>query len=356
MVSRLKINSKTNNKSNYLYDNITIDAKHNEMIHYFNSLNDSIPSLKDELKKLVNEYNNKDSSRKHDIEYIIYRDNIKEKIYELKDRINRIINNDDINKYYLEVGTLLHNYYENVEYSKTNENIDSENFEENLLNYNDYFDAVEEDDEDNIEEEFKEDNKNKINLSENNISENNLSENNLSENNQDKKIFSGNIVKENTKNILNFFNSEIKNNTSNNNSSNNQNNNSSAYTSTKISDFVKEESQFKKKDILDEYLQKIDPKYICKIKIDHTICKCSNCNNEMTLFPSDGIQICENCGYQQNIFIESDKPSFKDPPMEVCYFTYKRVNHFNEYKRQKVIINEFINLYKIIYSIIKYFI
>jgi hypothetical protein len=310
MVSRLKINSKTN-KSNIPYDNITIDAKHNEMIHYFNSLNDSIPNLKDELKKLVNEYNNKDQSRKHDIEYILYRDTIKERIYEIKDKINKIINNDDINKYYLEVGTLLHNYYENVENSKTNENIHSENFEENLMNYDNYFDSIEEDD--------KEDDENII-------------------------IEDIDNSKKNNKNILNFFNSDSK------------NNNSSAYTSTKISDFVKEESKFKKKDILDEYLQKIDPKYVTKIKIDHTICKCSNCKSEMTIFPSDGIQICEICGFQENIFIESDKPSFKDPPIEVCYFTYKRVNHFNEYTGQKVIINEFINLYKIIYNIIKYFI
>ena len=313
MVSRLKINSKTN-KTNIPYDNITIDAKHNEMIHYFNSLNDSIPTLKNELKKLINEYNNKDHSRKHDIEYILYRDNIKDKIYEIKDKITKIINNDDINKYYLEVGTLLHNYYENIENSKTNENIQNENFEENLLNYDDYFDSIEDEEKDIEEKDIEE--KDNSNIKNNNI--------------------------------LTFFNNDVKN--------KNNVNNSSGYTSTKISDFVKEESNFKKKDILDEYLQKIDPKYVSKIKIDHTICKCINCKSEMTLFPSDGIQICEICGFQQNIFIESDKPSFKDPPIEVCYFTYKRINHWNEYKQQKVIINEFINLYKIIYNLIKYFI
>ena len=102
----------------------------------------------------------------------------------------------------------------------------------------------------------------------------------------------------------------------------------------KISDFVKEESTFKKKNVLEEYLQKIDPNYISKIKIDIQIYKCPKCNIDMTLFPSDGIQICEQCGIQQNILIESDKPSFKDPPMEVCYFSYKRVNHFNEWLAQ----------------------
>jgi hypothetical protein len=106
------------------------------------------------------------------------------------------------------------------------------------------------------------------------------------------------------------------------------------YTSMKISDFVKEESIFKKKNILDEYLQKIDPNYITRIKIDVQIYKCPLCNIDMTIFPSDGIQICEQCGIQQNVVIESDKPSFKDPPMEVCYFSYKRVNHFNEWLAQ----------------------
>jgi len=48
------------------------------------------------------------------------------------------------------------------------------------------------------------------------------------------------------------------------------------------------------------------------------------------LYPSDGLQICQKCGLQQNILIESDKPSFKDPPLEICYFSYKRINHFNE--------------------------
>jgi hypothetical protein len=41
-----------------------------------------------------------------------------------------------------------------------------------------------------------------------------------------------------------------------------------------------------------------------------------------------------NCGNQEFILIESDKPSFKDPPLEVCYFSYKRINHFNEWLAQ----------------------
>jgi hypothetical protein len=324
MISRLKGGTKLN-KSSFLNDNITIDAKHNEMINYFKNLQDSTPVLKEELKKLIAEYNNKDPSKKNDIEYILYRDGLKDKINEIKNKINSISNNEELNKYYLDVGILLHSYYENIEKSKSIKN-NSENFEENLLNY----DQLSEDDE-YIDEEYNED------------------------------YDEVKPKKENYKSVLNFFNNREENKELEDNDSENQSNNDSndnqkndgLYTSMKISDFVKKESTFKKKDALDEYLQKIDPKYVSRIKIDTNICKCSNCNIEMTLYPSDGIQICENCGNQENILIESDKPSFKDPPLEVCYFSYKRINHYNEYIGQKVYINDFIKvIYKIIYFLI----
>ena len=62
MVSRLKSVSKsTNNKSLSLNnDNMTIDAKHNEMINHFKNQHNSMPVMKEDLKKLILEYNNKD--------------------------------------------------------------------------------------------------------------------------------------------------------------------------------------------------------------------------------------------------------------------------------------------------------
>lgn len=274
MVSRLKTVSRNVNKQLLPYDsNITIDAKHNEMINYFINQQESIPSLKEELRKLIEEYNNKDSSRKNDLEYIVYRDNLRDNINSLKSRINEIINNNDLNNYYLEVGTLLHSYYENIENSKNNDDELIENFEDNLLNYDDNNDSDDEEDNINIE------------------------------------------IPEKKNNVLNFFNENV-------------------FTSLKISDFVKQESKFKKTNYLEEYLQKIDSNYVPKIKIDMNVCKCPKCDIEMILYPSDGIQVCNNCGFQQNVLIESDKPSFKDPPLEVCYFSYKRINHYNEWLAQ----------------------
>ena len=67
-----------------------------------------------------------------------------------------------------------------------------------------------------------------------------------------------------------------------------------------------------------------------KFYIMNDINSCKECDIEMTIKLSSGIQVCENCGIQNRILIESNKPSFKDPPPEVSYFAYKRINHFNE--------------------------
>ena len=279
--SKLKHDPK---KINLNYDNMTIDAKHNEVIEKFNNDKKIIPKLKKELNELIDEYKkSKDNSLKNNSDYIIERNLKKDKILKLKNKINKIINNEEINNYYLNVGNLLHEYYKNID--DLNNNINSnhiENFEENLLNYD-----------------------------------------------NDVKIKN----KKNQSSVIDFFNNRVKDDNEkedNENDDNGENN----YTSMKISDFIQEESKFKKKNFLDDYLKKTDINYISNFKIDTKIFKCNQCNNEMTIYPSDGVQICRDCGNQEYIIIESDKPSFKDPPMEISYFSYKRINHFNEWLAQ----------------------
>ena len=63
------------------------------------------------------------------------------------------------------------------------------------------------------------------------------------------------------------------------------------YTSMKISDFVKEESKFKKKIFLDDYLQKIDKNYVNKIKVDHAIFKCKLCSNDFNFFQTSRMSL-----------------------------------------------------------------
>jgi hypothetical protein len=66
--------------------------------------------------------------------------------------------------------------------------------------------------------------------------------------------------------------------------------------------------------------------------LNHEICP--KCNQERTLYMSEGKMICPICGDEIFILIDSDKPSYKEPPREVSYFAYKRINHFNEWLAQ----------------------
>ena len=62
--------------------------------------------------------------------------------------------------------------------------------------------------------------------------------------------------------------------------------------------------------------------------------ECNRCNITKLLFVNQGKQICPQCGEETSILIESEKPSYKDPPREITYFSYKRINHFNEWLEQ----------------------
>jgi hypothetical protein len=50
------------------------------------------------------------------------------------------------------------------------------------------------------------------------------------------------------------------------------------------------------------------------------------------LIPEDheGIMVCNNCFRSIRYLVENEKPSYKEPPKEVCFYAYKRINHFRE--------------------------
>jgi len=61
---------------------------------------------------------------------------------------------------------------------------------------------------------------------------------------------------------------------------------------------------------------------------------CDICGNEMKMCLNEANLTCSKCGHQEFILVDSDKPSYKDPPREVCYYAYKKINHFNEWLAQ----------------------
>ena len=58
---------------------------------------------------------------------------------------------------------------------------------------------------------------------------------------------------------------------------------------------------------------------------------CEVCHKgELIPLEEDGILICNMCFRSIPYLIENEKPSYKEPPKEVCFYAYKRINHFKE--------------------------
>lgn len=96
----------------------------------------------------------------------------------------------------------------------------------------------------------------------------------------------------------------------------------------------KEEKSFSRDKLLEDYLTKIHPECIKQVVKDDTYGECPDCETEMVFSQNEAMFTCVNCGSQQFILMDSDKPSYKDPPREVSYYAYKRINHFNEWLAQ----------------------
>jgi len=97
----------------------------------------------------------------------------------------------------------------------------------------------------------------------------------------------------------------------------------------KLSDYTNDDVVFKKATLIKSYMSIVDKNYVSVPK-HHDYKKCLNCNKDKLIVHSEGYMVCEKCGDMSKIIIDSDKPSFKDPPPEISYFAYKRINHFNE--------------------------
>jgi len=88
--------------------------------------------------------------------------------------------------------------------------------------------------------------------------------------------------------------------------------------------------------LLDQYLQRMDPLYNRPSinALNDTSFVCDACGHDMKISVNDATVSCPECGYHKMILMDSDKPSYKDPPREVSYYAYKRINHFNEWLAQ----------------------
>jgi hypothetical protein len=97
-----------------------------------------------------------------------------------------------------------------------------------------------------------------------------------------------------------------------------------------------EKKGLQRNQLLNEYLQIEDPTMARNVseEYDDVWTTCDACGNEMIMCLNEANLTCSKCGHQEFILVDSDKPSYKDPPREVCYYAYKKINHFNEWLAQ----------------------
>ena len=58
---------------------------------------------------------------------------------------------------------------------------------------------------------------------------------------------------------------------------------------------------------------------------------CGECRKgELIPIEHEGIMVCNQCFVNVPYLVENEKPSYKEPPKEACFYAYKRINHFRE--------------------------
>ena len=274
--SKLNINTKQ-----------TIDARHQDIIDEFKNKSNSIPELKSQIEELNQKIEDlKIESSKNliiDLELEKQIWNFEDNKKKIQTDIDNLNKNVEENKYMLKTSKILSEYYKVQENEKNSKNKQTE-----------YYVA----------------------------------------NNSGKK-----------KTVMDWFSShkdsietvnEINNSNSNHNNNFNDKGDSNIESVNNNEDSVKQENTQKSKSKLyNEYMRSIDKNYIIEINDeDSDVNTCSKCHTEMLLNQNAGILICPSCGIVENIIINSDKPSYKDPPKEQTSFCYKRINHLNEFLAQ----------------------
>ena len=83
--------------------------------------------------------------------------------------------------------------------------------------------------------------------------------------------------------------------------------------------------------IVSRYLCNIDESFLDVNSFVIPTDICQYCfKGELIPLDDEGILICNSCSANIPYLIENEKPSYKEPPKEVCFYAYKKINHFKE--------------------------
>jgi len=97
------------------------------------------------------------------------------------------------------------------------------------------------------------------------------------------------------------------------------------------SDKDKDTHENRNKNLVQKYLSNIDETFLDMNSFIRETDICQFCHKgEMIPLDDEGVLICNICAINIPYLIENEKPSYKEPPKEVCFYAYKKINHFKE--------------------------
>ena len=83
--------------------------------------------------------------------------------------------------------------------------------------------------------------------------------------------------------------------------------------------------------VIQKYLCNVDHQFLDIQNYIYPSDICPACKQgELIPIDYEGIMLCNKCHKQYQYLVENEKPSYKEPPKEVCFYAYKRINHFRE--------------------------
>ena len=136
--------------------------------------------------------------------------------------------------------------------------------------------------------------------------------------------------------VYSYFSSNVEEETPHNSAMTNAVFSATLLTVTRASE-IKNDLGFKRDKALEAYMSALDPDNIqhensLASSMAEDYGSCPVCDTEM-LFNETFLD-CPGCGYRDCILVDSEKPSYKDPPREMSYYAYKKINHLNEWLAQ----------------------
>jgi hypothetical protein len=346
MMYLFDIKSKDKKKKNVNVVNKTLDNKHTEMVSYFKQLQDSLPEKKNEQSELERQYhtlisNNEKSKTINDI--FVQKKELEYQIEEKKREIESIENKYEEKEYYIKVGDILFDYY-NI-FSPNDVSVDDTNPGDSCIEESEMeFHGENTSDNDNeANYDFSDDDSN----SDNDSSATLPAKMTLRANETGASAAECSVSKKNPQmTMFDFFNMQIV-------------NPSLISTPIQIATSACDDNLIQK-DILSFFdvksaaggasspgESKVSQKSVLHHKYMHEIQKyynpelrktnlsiCPKCGIDRIMMVTEGILVCQECCFMDKVIVDSERPSFREPPPEISYFAYKRINHFNEWLNQ----------------------